>query len=619
MSGKTDTNTQLADLEAQLALSRAALADKIFAKVTSQQQQQQKKKKNGPTPSSSQSTAATSEAALFEHRPPSLGLGATRETTQSTTNGPLSGLGMSVEDRRLKGRLTNGKIAAAGTNANGKRAVQDEEASGSDDEDDEVKGASAQVTKGKNKADPFAVKAKSNGKAKQPIPTPAAAEAKKPEPTPADESIAGDGDEADDTGADDSTTQKLSKGQRKRLNKKRRLEKHAEAKAARADGSFETAAPSQVAASDTTTSVNAATTSSIPTTAFTPSATLPLSSSSTSHLTPHQQSLHTKLLGSHFRQLNESLYTSPSTTSFQLAQEDPDRMKSYHEGFREQCKKWPEQPFEVLGNVIVQEMIEGWNKLTSSSSKEVNGKSSKGKEKSSQASSIPPGAVIADLGAGEGPLSKYLATHPKLTGKAKSPLPAALRPRVLAYDLLDTADGLVRGVDCATAGGVPLPGPLGGGVRERISRLEHPASSSTEEAAIVDACVFCLSLMSTNWLSMILEARRILRSGGTLLIAEVSSRIEDEAAFEGIIEKIGFKREPKGGIQESNTHFKMVRFRKLTEGDIRAKSNIVEDEGSTEEEIAALLLEARGLDAKEEKRLVEQGAKVLKPCLYKRR
>lgn len=44
-----------------------------------------------------------------------------------------------------------------------------------------------------------------------------------------------------------------------------------------------------------------------------------------------------------------------------------------------------------------------------------------------------------------------------------------------------------------------------------------------------DCVVFCLSLMGTNIKDYILEANRILKKGGSLIIAEVSSRYEEES------------------------------------------------------------------------------------------
>eukprot|EP00750_Incisomonas_marina_P006632 INCI14697.4.p1 GENE.INCI14697.4~~INCI14697.4.p1 ORF type:complete len:243 (-),score=38.55 INCI14697.4:116-844(-) len=50
------------------------------------------------------------------------------------------------------------------------------------------------------------------------------------------------------------------------------------------------------------------------------------------------------------------------------------------------------------------------------------------------------------------------------------------------------------------------------------------------KASTLDAAVYCLSLMGTNVKDFLLEARRTLRVGGTLLIAEVASRINSGGA-----------------------------------------------------------------------------------------
>eukprot|EP00466_Bigelowiella_natans_P016209 jgi/Bigna1/48775/estExt_Genewise1.C_310141 len=62
----------------------------------------------------------------------------------------------------------------------------------------------------------------------------------------------------------------------------------------------------------------------------------------------------------------------------------------------------------------------------------------------------------------------------------------------------------------------------------------------------LDAAVFCLSLMGTNLSDFIREARRCLRSNGTLLVAEVISRMSEhgqlnDKAFINAIESEGFK------------------------------------------------------------------------------
>jgi ribosomal RNA-processing protein 8 len=56
-----------------------------------------------------------------------------------------------------------------------------------------------------------------------------------------------------------------------------------------------------------------------------------------------------------------------------------------------------------------------------------------------------------------------------------------------------------------------------------------------------NVCVFSLALMNTNYLDSLLEAHRILKLGGHLVIAEVSSRIPNLIFFVQLIKALGFK------------------------------------------------------------------------------
>ena len=51
-----------------------------------------------------------------------------------------------------------------------------------------------------------------------------------------------------------------------------------------------------------------------------------------------------KLSGGHFRMLNEQLYTTKGDEALRLVQQNPGVFDAYHEGFREQVKKWPKNP-----------------------------------------------------------------------------------------------------------------------------------------------------------------------------------------------------------------------------------------------------------------------------------
>nr|XP_042137332.1 ribosomal RNA-processing protein 8 isoform X1 [Peromyscus maniculatus bairdii] len=75
----------------------------------------------------------------------------------------------------------------------------------------------------------------------------------------------------------------------------------------------------------------------------------------------------------------------------------------------------------------------------------------------------------------------------------------------------------------------------------------------------VDVVVFCLSLMGTNIRDFLEEANRVLKPGGLLKVAEVSSRFEDIRTFLGAVTKLGFKVIYK---DLTNSHFFLFDFEK---------------------------------------------------------
>ncbi|XP_051005108.1 LOW QUALITY PROTEIN: ribosomal RNA-processing protein 8 [Acomys russatus] len=75
----------------------------------------------------------------------------------------------------------------------------------------------------------------------------------------------------------------------------------------------------------------------------------------------------------------------------------------------------------------------------------------------------------------------------------------------------------------------------------------------------VDVAVFCLSLMGTNIRDFLEEANRVLKPGGLLKVAEVSSRFEDIRSFLGAVTKLGFKVIYK---DLTNSHFFLFDFEK---------------------------------------------------------
>lgn len=107
----------------------------------------------------------------------------------------------------------------------------------------------------------------------------------------------------------------------------------------------------------------------------------------------------------------------------------------------------------------------------------------------------PAKTVIADFGCGEAHLAKSLPDH-----------------KVHSFDFVATSD-------------VVTPCDM---------------SNTPLENESVDIVVFCLSLMGSNLSSYILEANRVLKTGGLMMIAEVESRFENVDTFIQDIKKFGF-------------------------------------------------------------------------------
>ena len=89
------------------------------------------------------------------------------------------------------------------------------------------------------------------------------------------------------------------------------------------------------------------------------------------------------------------------------------------------------------------------------------------------------GKVIADLGCGEGFIEDALTQH-------------GFNPKNMrSYDLVQTKPFI------------------------RVADIAH----LPRKKATVDVCVFCLSLMGSNYLEFVREARRVLKDNGELIIS----------------------------------------------------------------------------------------------------
>lgn len=104
----------------------------------------------------------------------------------------------------------------------------------------------------------------------------------------------------------------------------------------------------------------------------------------------------------------------------------------------------------------------------------------------------------------------------------------------------------------------------------------------------VDVVIFCLSLMNTNFLDALREARRILKGeSGILRVAEVESRFDDGPnAFISAVEALGFK---KTSFDKSHRVFWLFEFKTAS------------------------------IETKEKSVSLPANKPLLKPCLYKKR
>ena len=96
-----------------------------------------------------------------------------------------------------------------------------------------------------------------------------------------------------------------------------------------------------------------------------------------------------------------------------------------------------------------------------------------------------------------------------------------------------------------------------------VKHNEHVIVANSSKVPLgdksVDIAIFCLSLMGTDFKDFIREARRVLRSKGRLIIAEVSSRVPDITEFVQGVEELGFANLEKN---EPNSYFVELIFKK---------------------------------------------------------
>jgi ribosomal RNA-processing protein 8 len=209
-----------------------------------------------------------------------------------------------------------------------------------------------------------------------------------------------------------------------------------------------------------------------------------------------------------FRCINERLYTSTSSQAAKLLQHDPSAISIYHRGYSSQMEKWPKKPLDPILSKL----------------RKLSGESKYAKKRSSKQP-----LVIADIGCGDAKIAHTMVNCV-----------------VYSFDLCNNSNNpFVVTCDAAEVHG------------------QLPAES-------VDVCVFCLSLMPTNYADFIFSAGHILRHGGTLMIAEVTSRFDSDprakfstAAFSRAIEHQGY--EAVRLVQEQ--YFVLFEFKRVASDD----------------------------------------------------
>ncbi len=75
----------------------------------------------------------------------------------------------------------------------------------------------------------------------------------------------------------------------------------------------------------------------------------------------------------------------------------------------------------------------------------------------------------------------------------------------------------------------------------------------------VDIVIFCLSLMGKNFIDFLIEAKRILKLNGILIVCEITSRIVSVNEFLRIFDILNLKLSKKKDIFD---YFQMFVFRK---------------------------------------------------------
>ncbi|MDI1488762.1 MAG: 25S rRNA (adenine645-N1)-methyltransferase [Ramalina farinacea] len=273
-----------------------------------------------------------------------------------------------------------------------------------------------------------------------------------------------------------------------------------------------------------------------------PTSSSPLPSTAplpTSNLTPLQSRMQAKLTSARFRHLNQTLYTTSSSSSLAFFTSTPEAYGAYHAGFRAQVGTWPENP--VVG--FIGDVERRWRERRGVG-RDVNGFRRRGKSGGGggggegEVRPLPSGrdgiCRIVDLGCGDATLAASLR---QLTAEATG----AERKREKGKGGGGKEGGKgaleITSVDLAKGDG-PNQGLVTVGDVTDLKALGVRDGS-------IDVAVCCLSLMGTNWVGVVDECARVTRDGSEVWVAEIKSRFaKPRTAKKG---GIGEKKKEKGG------------------------------------------------------------------------
>ncbi|KAG8631298.1 hypothetical protein KVT40_000438 [Elsinoe batatas] len=230
-------------------------------------------------------------------------------------------------------------------------------------------------------------------------------------------------------------------------------------------------------------------------------------------LTPLQQKMRAKLISARFRHLNETLYTTPSSSSVALFADSPSVFADYHAGFRQQVSVWPQNPVDVFIATIEARAKINPAKLRRQAKfgkgggelSEANG----GKEEVEALPRTREKCTIADLGCGDAEMARRV-----MGGRVGKKLGVTVR----SFDLAAPNEWVTK----ADVANLPL------------------------RDGEVDVAVFCLALMGTNWVEFVEEAWRVLRWKGELWVAEIKSRFGRGGKDKVVEHSVGKRRKGQG-------------------------------------------------------------------------